>query len=284
MGGPRQNLGEAATGWIAPALVEPERVLVLLVESDGAFRSLDVIGVAHLPTGRDAAGIDRAEHAALETADDLRVIVVGDRLRSCGAEPCPVHGLDLCDERFDWPHERYCGVERMRRKVIHIAGCAPARAPVGAGGRIGEEVLGVLAAEVRDPADLARCHDLTRKLRSGRANEIVTDHVDAAALLRRHRHLAALGEALAERLLAQDWLAEGKGGERDVRCVHCGLAITTASTSGASTRARQSAVPRRNPKAHAFSCASDSLIAESISSDGRCAVSKTAATALIATA
>jgi len=38
-----------------------------------------------------------------------------------------------------------------------------------------------------------------------------------------------LGEALAERLLAQDWLAEGKGGERDVAvcplraCDHHGL-------------------------------------------------------------
>ncbi len=75
--------------------VKPDRVLVLLVEADRASCAEDLVGVAHLAAGRDAAEVHVPHDAALEAAHELGVVVVGDRLRLVTAGPGRVHGLDL---------------------------------------------------------------------------------------------------------------------------------------------------------------------------------------------
>ena len=88
---------EAATIGASLSLEKPKRVLILLVEANSAFRAEYLVRVAHLPASRNATRKQRAKHAARETANDLRLIVVGDLFRSGIAGPLLMYGLDLGD-------------------------------------------------------------------------------------------------------------------------------------------------------------------------------------------
>src|SRR5262249_51844566 len=83
----RQDFDKAlAIGPTAP-VVEPERVLVFLVETDCAVGAGDLVGIAHLPPCRDTAEEDRAHGAAGKPADEMRLVFIGDGLRPAGAGP-----------------------------------------------------------------------------------------------------------------------------------------------------------------------------------------------------
>ena len=83
--------------WLCVALVEPQRILVFLVEADRALGAEDLIGVAHLAAGRDAADVERAHGAVGKAAHDLGLIVIGDGHRPA-ATACRVNGLDVGDQ------------------------------------------------------------------------------------------------------------------------------------------------------------------------------------------
>jgi len=52
---PRQDLFEPTLAFRAFGAVEPNGVLILLIEADRTLGAIDFIGIAHLPAGRDAA-------------------------------------------------------------------------------------------------------------------------------------------------------------------------------------------------------------------------------------
>ena len=103
--------------------------MVLLIEADGALGSEDLIGVPHLPPGRDAADEQRTHGAAIEATNQLRLVVVGHRLVAFGRRQDRMHRLDLGHQRGDWADKRQAGVDDMRGEVAHISVGATARSP-----------------------------------------------------------------------------------------------------------------------------------------------------------
>jgi hypothetical protein len=81
---PGQDLGEAA-GRLRPFhLVEPERVLVFLIKADRALGARDLVGVAHLAAGGDAAEEQVPHGAVFKPAHHLALIVIVDRAAGAG--------------------------------------------------------------------------------------------------------------------------------------------------------------------------------------------------------
>ncbi len=206
-----QDLGEALPAGPRIALVEPQGVLVFLVETDRTLRAEDLVDVAHLAAGRDAADEELAHGAIGEAAHDLRLVVVRHRFRSVRAGPRLVDGLDLRHQRNDGSRQRERCIEDVRRQIAHVAAGPALSAPVSRGMRIGKEILGVFAAKPGDLADFTGGDDLSGKLRGGRSDVVETGHVDAAAAIGGGYHFAAFGKACAERLFAEHVLAEREG-------------------------------------------------------------------------
>src|SRR5262245_51794199 len=76
--GPGQKLREPAAADFRLGIVEPQRVLVLLVETQRAGRARDLVGITHLTAVRDAADHQRAHGAVNKAAQQMRLIVVAD--------------------------------------------------------------------------------------------------------------------------------------------------------------------------------------------------------------
>jgi hypothetical protein len=73
-----QDLREAARRLRPLGTVEPDGILVLLVEADRALGAVDLVGIAHLPPRRRAAEIEVPHRAGGKAHHYLRVVVVVD--------------------------------------------------------------------------------------------------------------------------------------------------------------------------------------------------------------
>ena len=130
-----------------------------------------------------------------------------------------MHRLDLGDQLFDRADQREGGVDHVRRQIAHRA-VGVARGPPGRGrGRIGVEILGMLAPEPRHVADPALRDQGAGVSARRRADVVEADHVGLSGGLGRGNHRAGIVETGAERLFAQNRFAgrERRLGDGPVR-------------------------------------------------------------------
>ena len=214
--GPCENLGEALAALGVAAAVEPERILVFLVEAQCALRTIYLIGITHLAPRGDAADEEVPHHAASEAAHEMALVVIGDGFRAGCRRPRLVNGFDVGAKTGDRPHQGKRAIDDVRRQIPHVAIVPATRAPRGCLHRIGAEILRMLAAEPRHASDLSRSDDPACQLRGRRANVVEARHVDEAAPPRCLEHGGAVGNAQPQRLLAEDMLAGREGRQRDL--------------------------------------------------------------------
>mmetsp|Transcript_32523 Transcript_32523/g.79148 ORF Transcript_32523/g.79148 Transcript_32523/m.79148 type:complete len:359 (-) Transcript_32523:27-1103(-) len=213
MVGAGENAGKAFSARRALAFVQPQGVLVLLVESQRTTGAKYLVCVAHLTSGSHAAEVKVTHGATLEPAQELSVIIVCHCHRPSRPGPLPVNGFDVGDERLDWADQCESSVYYMRREVAHGTVGAAARAP--GPGRVGvrEEIFGVLTSEVGHVSNLTRGNDIAGEPRGGRADVVEPDHVCDTGICGCRHHGTTVLEAGTERFLAEYWLAE-----REARC------------------------------------------------------------------
>ena len=130
--------------------------------------------------------------------------------------------LDLGTKRGDGAHQRKGCVKDVRGKVAHRTVRQTPRAPVRGCCRVGEEILGVLAPEPCDLADGAFGQKPAGELRGGCADVVEAHHVHCARGVGGRRHRAGVGKARAQRLLAEDRLAQCEGGFGDLAVCRLG--------------------------------------------------------------
>ena len=190
--GTREDLRKALAVRRLIALVELNRILIFLVETQRAFGAVDLVGIAHLAARCDAAGENVAHDAALEPDHQLRLVVIGDGLGAVGAGAGFVDGFNLGDHRADGAGNGQGGIDRVRRQIAHVSEGAAPGPPIGLSRCAGEKILRKLPAKVDHLADLAGCDDFAGELRSWCADVVESGHVDGTACLGRSNHLMAL--------------------------------------------------------------------------------------------
>ena len=145
------------------------------------------------------------------------MIVIGDFDITVLARTLCVDRFDVGHQRADWTGERQRSIDHMRRQVTHGAIRLPENAPCCRLRRIGEKVLGVLAAKIGDVTDFTRLDHLPCQLRSRRADVVETAHIDRAARFCRSNHLPGFMQSQPHRLLTEHRLPSFKGSQRDVQ-------------------------------------------------------------------
>ena len=219
-----EDAAEAGDLGIVAVVEEVEDVHVLEVEGDRALGPVDLDADRVLASGREARGLERGESASAHAGDEdaasstvtspISVPAVPDRPVVLSGSGRSLMNVSVSGAQ---PGDRLPGdvlheVDDVRADVAEgaRAGDLPAQAPEERCVRVDDPVLQVLRPDVPDGAD-PPLGDEPLGQADGRHATVGEAHHRADARLRgllgRGRHGLGLGDAVGERLLAEDVLA-----------------------------------------------------------------------------
>src|SRR4051794_35106389 len=215
---PSKDLAKATLPRLVRGQVQTKLVEALLAESDGTFRARDLEVVAHLPPGRDPAGLNdaaaavgKAQVGSTDIFDFDRPPLLGPRSDRAGSDR-----RDRVPENLvDWANQIACRSDDVAAEVGQSTAAARrVEAPTPGAFGIHQVVFGVDAVERADFADLAAGDDLARELEEGVLQVVEPDGGGDPSAFRGEGHLERLAHRGRQWLLAVDMLAGGNGRKR----------------------------------------------------------------------
>ena len=188
MRGPRQNFCKAPRRFGPFGPVQPDRVLILLIKADRAFRAVNFIGIAHLAPCRDTAEKHMPHRTIGKAAHHLCLIIIA----YLTAGTVFIHGFNDSAHLDHRPQQCQCAIHHMRREIADGAIGIALSAPSGRGSRIAKKILGMFTPEPDYLTDRALGQQL-RDVLAGRGADIVkADHIRLLRFSGQSHHLTAL--------------------------------------------------------------------------------------------